>query len=448
MNPITTPSLPRIALVTTCKGRTSHLSNTLPRNLADNADYPNCVFVILDYSDPGELREYLTNHHDSDMAGGRIVVYRYDAPGPFKMAFAKNLVHRCGIMEGADILINLDADNYTGPGFVQYVADQFANQSDIFMWANIIPGQGKAFRGCGGRIIITPNIFINSGGYDEIYENWGPDDKQFNGRLVRMGYTSVEIDKRYLRAVPHKDGVRFKEYPHARVDSTEDELTVDTSCTVVNRGHIGCGVVHHNYSPDPIYLDPIPTRIFGIGFHKTATNSLHKALTILGYDSAHWKSARWAKAIWKEMRQFGRSATLERHYALSDFPIALLYRQLDRAYPGSRFILTTRDEQSWLNSVRNHWTVEGNEFRASWDEDCFTNELHREIYGRTDFDADTFLARYRRHNDEIRQYFRSRSNTLLEMNMSDGSGWEQLCGFLDQPVPKLSYPFEYQTATK
>jgi hypothetical protein len=65
--------------------------------------------------------------------------------------------------------------------------------------------------------------------------------------------------------------------------------------------------VYRNFDPTPIHLNPLPTRIFGIGFHKTATNSLNAALKILGYDSAHWESGAWAKAIWKEMTGSGRS---------------------------------------------------------------------------------------------------------------------------------------------
>ena len=40
------------------------------------------------------------------------------------MAHAKNMAHRLGIIEGADILCNLDADNFTGPGFASYIAEQ------------------------------------------------------------------------------------------------------------------------------------------------------------------------------------------------------------------------------------------------------------------------------------------------------------------------------------
>lgn len=51
-------------------------------------------------------------------------------------------------------------------------------------------------------------------------------------------------------------------------------------------------------------------------------------------------------------------SALERHYALCDPPIPILYEKLDQAYPGSKFILTVRNEDKWLTSVRNHWSRE------------------------------------------------------------------------------------------
>jgi hypothetical protein len=448
---------PRIAFCTTCKNRTQHLEKTLPRNLADNADYPNLVQVVLDYSSQDHLIPYLKLNHIEALLSGRLVVYQFSDPGPFRMAHAKNMAHRLGMMEGADILVNLDADNYTGKGFAGYIAEQFS-QVDVFLWSGIIKGQGKRFRGCSGRIVVTPDAFLKTGGYDEKYDTWAPDDKDFNARLQRMGYTAVEIDRRYLEAIPHNDGLRFKEYPHARVfmqagDSSGDPDPYDdpvgavklSGITVANYARLGMGRVRRNLNPKWIELGPIPTRIFGIGMHKTATNSLHQALKLLGYNSAHWESGEWARMVWSEMKQDGRSKSLERYYAASDLPITLLYRELDKAYPGSKFILTVRSEESWLRSVRDHFSYRHNPFRWEWDVYPFTNRIHQVLYGQTGYDALVMLERYRRHNREVREYFRNRPDALLVMDMETGAGWEELCGFLGKNEPMVPYPKSYVT---
>ena len=111
---------PRIAFVTTCKGRSQHLVETLPKNLASNADYENAVFVVVDYGGCDNLKERLYTLLPEAIDSGRLVVYTYQYSGKFQIAKAKNMAHRCGIMEGADVLVNLDADNFLGPRFEDY----------------------------------------------------------------------------------------------------------------------------------------------------------------------------------------------------------------------------------------------------------------------------------------------------------------------------------------
>ena len=306
--------------------------------------------------------------------------------------------------------------------------------------------KGVLPRGIMGRIVCTAKNFLKAGGYDEKFQDWSPDDKDFNLRLRLLGCEAVEIENEFLDAIRHNDKIRFREYPHAEREAEyyDTPRVHDKRSACVNGGNIGCGIVFRNWEfDDSIALRPIPTRIFGIGYQKTATTSLHHALDILGFESAHWKSAHWAKAIWQEMSRQGYSNTLEKSYALCDFPIALLYRQLDAAYPGSKFVLTVRDTKDWLDSVRAHWEPAINKFRAGWDSDPFSNRVHHLAYGREDFDAETMAARYEAHNLEVRQYFRKRWSDLLVMNMSAGAGWPELCSFLNQPKPNQEYPRAY-----
>ena len=56
---------------------------------------------------------------------------------------------------------------------------------------------------------------------------------------------------------------------------------------------------------------------------------------------------------------------------------------------------------------------------------------------------ETMLARYRAHNTEVRAYFRKRWFDLLEMDMSRGAGWPELCRFLGCERPDVEYPRAY-----
>ena len=449
----------KIVFSTTCKGRSSHLAETLPQNLADN---PNSTFVVLDYGDGPELRAVVdANRCD------RLKVYRHNNGAAFHVSHAKNMAHRLAIREGADVLVTLDADNFTGEDFEGFVAEKM-KEPGVFLCPDHAgirelswdPDAGRPNRGFAGRLAVRAQDFIKAGGYDENYDTWRGEDIDFNARMGRMGYQMRFIPNQYLKTIPHSAAVRFKEYPHAQQFDRVGAWKIDGHHmdTVVNYGQIGCGEVVQtlDYDPfwkryvrhlEPLMLKPLPTRIFGIGMHKTATTSLHKAFQILGFDSLHWGRGE-APLIWEEVNAAGRSMTLERFYAACDMPIPLLYQKLDEAYPGSKFILTIRDEAKWLKSVERLWDPEYNASRWQWDVWPISNRLHKAMYGRTDFDAETFLARYRRHNAEVREYFEHRPDDLLVLDMEDPRNlWWMLCSFLDVPVPAKPYPREYVTRT-
>lgn len=478
---------PRIVFTTTCKGRVEHLAETLPRSIADNADYPNCKFVVLDYCDPGPLRKYLWENHRQDMRSGKLAVYHffgnwifgnpalnsYSSPldshdleatlsnriqtpdVPFHMAHAKNTATRCAILEGADVVVTMDADNYGAPGFATYIADNLKLGGFLcpnFPLIHAMPhGPDRPARGYAGRLAIRAHDFIKMGGYHETFDTWRGEDMDMLFRLRRAGYMEQHIDNRWLNAIRHNAEMRFKEYPHAKIWEEPDvsgmylQTLAEQTETVVNNGKFGVGTVYKNFKPEPITIAPVPTRIFGIGMHRTATSSLSKAFTILGFDSFHFNTGNEARMIWEEMNISGRSNTLEKWYALCDLPIPLLYKKLDEAYPGSKFILTVRDEKAWLNSVRRLWDARFNPDRWTWDVYPFTHRIHRALYGRQDFDAPTMLARYRKHNADVKEYFKDRPDDLLVMDMDEKSqwksGWNWLCNFLDVPVPEVSYPF-------
>ena len=470
---------PRIVFCTTCKGRAEHLTETLPRNMADNADYENCKFVVLDYCDPGPLRAFLWSRHKQDMRSGRLAVYsfmghesgettdpdpvlsvlsnRVPPPNiPFHMAHAKNMAARCGILEGADILVTLDADNLTGPGFARYVSEQMSGSGlctfmcPDFPAINSMPhGPDRPARGYAGRLAIRAQDFLKAGGYDEIYDTWRGEDMDLIYRLRRIGYAERHIENRFLNALRHGSEVRFREYPPAQCYETPDYIKVIASRTerVVNYGRLGLGTVFRNFSPVPVNLSSLPTRVFGLGMHRTATTSLHRAFQVLGFDSFHFNDGLQARMIWEEMQSREGSPVLEKWYALCDLPIPLLYRRLDTDYPGSKFILTVRDESRWLASVERLWSYEHNPLRWTWDKWPFSHLIHTALYGRSDFDAETFLRRYRAHNDEVAQYFRNRPDDLLVMDMDMDNDtrtdkWPALCSFLNVPVPAVPYPNE------
>src|SRR5262249_31836791 len=98
-------------------------------------------------------------------------------------------------------------------------------------------------------------------------------------------------------------------------------------------------------------------RLFCVGLNKTGTRSLHEALEILGYRSLHHCGLETMEAVERAVQEQKPLLTyLDQSYdAFSDI-LGLIYDfyLADVQYAGSRFILTTRDLDSWLESRRRH----------------------------------------------------------------------------------------------
>ena len=168
-------------------------------------------------------------------------------------------------------------------------------------------------------------------------------------------------------------------------------------------------------------------KVFGIGFHKTGTTSLAAALRILGYRVAgpfgvHDEDIG-AVAVDRAI------ATAADWDAVQDNPWPIVFRELDAAYPGSKFILTVRDTDRWLASVVQHFGGK-------------STPMRRWIYGPGDpaGNEDVYRNRYEQHNRDVLEHFKDRPDDLIVFRLADGDGWEKICSFLGVPVPEQAVP--------
>lgn len=168
-------------------------------------------------------------------------------------------------------------------------------------------------------------------------------------------------------------------------------------------------------------------RVFGAGFHRTGTSSLRAALERLGYRVCG-SVATEEPDIAKRAREIA-FGLLDGYDAFVDNPWPILYRQLDEACPGSRFILTTRPSDAWIRSVSRFFGAK-------------TTPMREWIYGAGSplGNEARYVERFERHNAEVREYFRDRPGDLLVLRIAEGEGWRELCGFLGHEVPAEPFP--------
>jgi hypothetical protein len=198
-------------------------------------------------------------------------------------------------------------------------------------------------------------------------------------------------------------------------------------------------------------------KIFNIGLPKTGTTSLNQALLELGFTSIHNPKAFRKQALegryhfdrddWQALTNFGE------HF----------YPQLDQVYPHSKFILTVRDETTWLNSWQKQiGDTSGDESRTRWVwtqplkkwlrllQAILDNDLHMshqlsriDIFGAYKFNADRCLYVYRLHRQNAEEYFKDRPQDFLIMDICAGDGWEKLCPFLEiSEITNVPFPFK------
>ncbi len=175
------------------------------------------------------------------------------------------------------------------------------------------------------------------------------------------------------------------------------------------------------------------TKVFGIGWAKTGTTTLGECLRQLGYRHV---SHRFELVPLLPERNLGPIfEVVDQFDSFEDWPWILLYQELDEKYPGSRFVLTTRDESKWIASYRNMLAK-----RDIVPEE--ENVRRRILYGLPfpDVTDEQLIERYRRHHDDVRKYFAGRPESLLEVNWGQGDGWPQLCRFLNVPEPDAPFP--------
>lgn len=170
-------------------------------------------------------------------------------------------------------------------------------------------------------------------------------------------------------------------------------------------------------------------KVFGIGLNKTGTTTLKVCLEKIGYK---------VKGCDLELTRCATKSNLESIYetvrqydGFQDWPWPLVYEEIDQRYPNSKFILTTRsDSETWFQSLKKHANRTGpTEYRKL----VYGHEMP---HGRKEHHIEI----YKRHNEEVLNYFKGRDDDLLTVCWETGTGWEELCGFLDADIPDVPLP--------
>lgn len=168
-------------------------------------------------------------------------------------------------------------------------------------------------------------------------------------------------------------------------------------------------------------------KVFGIGFHKTGTKSLAAALRSLGYRVAGPVGARDPDIAETALRH--AMEAVRNHDAFQDNPFPILFREMDRACSGSKFILTRCGPDEWLERVVRYFGTQETPMRQ-WIYGAGSPLGHEAAY----------RERFEKHNRDVVDYFRDRPADLLVFDLTASPDWRPICDFLGHEIPNCPFP--------
>ncbi|WP_273150351.1 sulfotransferase [Methylophaga thiooxydans] len=201
-------------------------------------------------------------------------------------------------------------------------------------------------------------------------------------------------------------------------------------------------------------------KIFCIGLNKTGTTSVKKAFKDLGFVVGDQGVATellqfWIKRDFRPIVKYCRTAEA---FQDSPFSYPYTYVALDQAFPGSKFILTIRDNpEQWYNSITKFHGKRWANGRIPTKSDL--KRAIRETKGRPwvvnralfDTPEDDpyrkaeLLQFYNRHIEDVTRYFKSRPNDLLVINLSEEGAYQKFIEFLGVESLSNEFPWENRT---
>jgi hypothetical protein len=202
------------------------------------------------------------------------------------------------------------------------------------------------------------------------------------------------------------------------------------------------------------------TKYFCIGRNKTGTTSIAKAFEDLGFSVGNQREAELLADEhgfdhnFKPIIDYCRSAQV-----FQDVPFSWseTFNHLDLAYPGSKFILTVRDDpEQWYRSITQfHAKMFGHGQTPSADdlrEAQYIRKgfMYRAVkqYGAPDddiYNKDILIGHYNRHNQAVLDYFCGRPEDLLVINLAEKNSYIKFVEFIGVESPWVDFPWENKT---
>ena len=171
-------------------------------------------------------------------------------------------------------------------------------------------------------------------------------------------------------------------------------------------------------------------KVIGIGLPKTATSSLAVALTNNNVSTIHFGTPECEEIRQKMYKGIYKFDTLDNYVGITN-AFEMIFPQIDKEYPNSKFIYTIRDKDVWIDCAEKHWQRMMNNPKAT------PMQVHHHLitFGTYLFNKDRFSYVYDMHSNMVRDYFINRQQDLLILDITiDKEYVHKVCDFLKVPM--------------
>jgi len=204
--------VPRLSIVTTCKGRLHHLRESLPTFLAQ----PDCEVIVVDFDCPDGTADVVAR----DYPAARVIKMN-DEPH-FDIARARNAG---GDAATGEWVAFIDADVLIVPEFHARLAAQM--KPGVFL--RFFPRRRGA--SLFGSCVMRREDYRAVGRYDEVMQGYGADDQEMYFRLELSGLAPIALDFDLVaRVMGHDDAARIQ---YGRLPSMLHHQRINSAYLVV-----------------------------------------------------------------------------------------------------------------------------------------------------------------------------------------------------------------------
>lgn len=295
---------------------------------------------------------------------------------------------------------------------------------------------GDLFYSTGSVTALTKKALQICGGLSARFQHLGLEHMEWAMRLCKMGLSDDKPQDYFML-----DFSKSLSFYEVKRNLRRQEI-VDNNVSVYYELIKNISVNSDYLDVDKLHLESRKFKIFGLGLSKTGTNSLNEALNLLGFKSIHYPVD--LVTINQLVKNDLKLDILSDYDAITDITLIPFWEFYFKNCPDSKFILTTRDESSWINSIAYHWNVshEFSPIGVNYEKlNPLTKILLKDVYKGFDWSISRFSKIKKCHENKMISFFKNHEERFLLMDIVGGDGWDKLCPFLKMESPKIDFPF-------